>query len=40
MELEIKYASRNDLTYIDHLQKKNSNDLSFYPGVVFEREVD
>jgi len=40
LDLEIKYAGRNDLTYIDHLQKKNSNDLSFYPHVVFEREVD
>ena len=40
MQLDIRYASKNDLVYIDHLQKKNAEDLSFYPKVVFEREVE
>ena len=40
MELEIRYAVNNDLNYIDHLQKKNGEDLSLYPKVVFEREVE
>ena len=40
LDLEIKYAGRNDLKYIDHLQKKNAEDLSFYPVGVFEREIE
>jgi hypothetical protein len=28
------------ITYIDHLQKKNAEQLSFYPKQVFEREAD
>tara|TARA_R110000796_G_C14385038_1_gene415708 strand:- start:46 stop:651 length:606 start_codon:yes stop_codon:yes gene_type:complete len=39
MELDIRYAVEDDLSYIDHLQKKNAEDLSFYPKVVFEREA-
>ena len=40
MELEIRYAEKKDINYIDHLQKKNAEDLSFYPKVVFDREID
>ena len=40
MQLDIKYASKDDLTYIDFLQKKNAEDLSFYPKIVFEREIE
>ena len=38
--IEIRYADKNDLVFIDYLQKKNAEDLSFYPKVVFEREVE
>ena len=40
MELEIRYAVLSDLTYVDHLQKKNAEELAFYPKAVFEREVE
>jgi len=40
MELKIRYAIKSDLVFIDHLQKRNAEDLSFYPKVVLEREVD
>ena len=40
MKLDIRYAELSDLTFIDYLQKKNAEDLSFYPKQVFEREID
>ena len=40
MKLDIRYADQNDLKFIDYLQKKNAEDLSFYPKQVFERELD
>ena len=40
MELEIRYANVEDLVFIDYLQKNNSEDLSFYPKQVFERELE
>ena len=40
MELEIKYAQKKDINYIDHLQKKNARDLSFYPLSILERETN
>ena len=40
MELEIRYASVDDLVFIDYLQKKNAEELAFYPTQVFEREID
>ena len=40
MELKIRYSEKSDLTFIDHLQKQNAEDLSFYPKQVFEREID
>jgi len=32
-------ATINDLSYIDSLQRKNAEELSFYPKAVFEREI-
>jgi hypothetical protein len=40
MDLDIRYATKEDLIFIDYLQKKNAEDLSFYPKQVFEREVE
>lgn len=40
MKLDIRYAGLDDLAFIDHLQTKNSEDLSFYPRQVFEREIN
>jgi len=40
MKLDIRYADKNDLVFIDYLQKKNAEDLAFYPKTVFEREAD
>jgi len=39
VKLDIRYAETSDLKFIDHLQKKNAEDLSFYPLTVFEREI-
>lgn len=39
-KLSIKLATKNDLKFIDSLQKKNSQELSFYPKVTLEREID
>ena len=38
-DITIDAAQLSDLTYIDHLQAKNAEALSFYPKVVFEREI-
>jgi len=40
MDLEIRLATTSDLKYIDHLQKKNAEELAFYPTTTFEREVE
>ena len=40
MILKIRYAIKSDLGFIDYLQKKNAEDLSFYPKAVLERETD
>ena len=40
MDLKVRYAVTSDLSYIDALQKKNAEELSFYPKTVFEREID
>ena len=37
--ITIDPASASDLDYIDHLQKRNAEELSFYPRMVFEREI-
>lgn len=39
MTVTVRLATSGDMTYIDHLQKKNAEDLSFYPLSVLEREV-
>ena len=39
LDLDVRYAELSDLTFIDYLQKKNAEDLSFYPKQVFEREI-
>lgn len=36
---DISVAQISDITYIDDLQRKNAEELSFYPKVVFEREI-
>jgi len=40
MTIEVAPAIASDLTYIDSLQRKNAEQLAFYPKQVFEREVD
>ena len=40
LDLQIRYATSSDTKFIDHLQKKNAEDLSFYPVGVFEREIE
>jgi hypothetical protein len=37
--VDIRLATIKDLTYIDHLQRRNAEELSFYPQSAFEREV-
>lgn len=39
MRLDVRYAVDSDLSFIDHLQKLNAEELSFYPKAVFEREI-
>lgn len=36
----IRAATQSDLVYIDSLQKKNAEELAFFPKIVFEREID
>jgi hypothetical protein len=40
MNIEVKPATLKDLVYVDSLQKKNAEELSFYPSAVFEREIE
>ena len=40
MDFVTRNAVANDLTYIDHLQRKNAEELAFFPKQVFEREVE
>jgi hypothetical protein len=39
MDIVVKPAVLSDLNYIDYLQRKNAEELAFYPKQVFEREV-
>jgi hypothetical protein len=39
MDFITRSAQLSDLSYIDHLQRKNAEELAFYPKVVFEREI-
>ena len=38
--IDVTPAIAADLIYIDHLQRANAEELSFYPLSVFEREVE
>ena len=40
IDLEVIPALPSDLLYIDYLQRKNAEELAFYPSQVFEREVE
>jgi len=40
MKLDIRYAKKKDLSFVDFLQKKNARDLSFYPLSILEREIE
>jgi len=40
MDFTTRSATLSDLTYIDHLQRKNAEELAFFPKQVFEREVE
>lgn len=40
MSIAIAPAVSSDLSYIDSLQRKNAEDLAFYPKQVFEREIE
>jgi hypothetical protein len=37
--IAVRSATLDDMTYIDHLQRKNAEELSFYPLSVLERET-
>ena len=37
--MEVRLAELKDVNFIDYLQKKNAEELSFYPKTVFEREI-
>lgn len=37
--IEVSPALEKDLLYIDDLQKKNAEELAFYPKAAFEREI-
>lgn len=37
--IDVRHASLADITFIDHLQRRNAEELSFYPTAVFEREI-
>lgn len=37
--IDVRPAELTDLLFIDDLQRKNAEELSFYPSVVFEREI-
>ena len=39
MDFITRSAQISDLSYIDHLQRRNAEELAFYPKVVFEREI-
>ena len=40
MGIDISIASEADLSFIDHLQRKNAEELAFYPMSAFERELN
>lgn len=36
----MRIATESDIAFIDHLQKRNAEELAFYPKTVFERELN
>lgn len=38
-DISVMPAVESDLVFIDHLQKKNAEELAFFPKQVFEREI-
>jgi len=40
LDITVDPATESDLVYIDHLQRKNAEELAFYPSQVFEREIE
>ena len=40
MDISVHAAIANDLNFIDDLQRKNAEELSFYPKAAFEREIE
>ena len=38
--IQVRPATMDDLVYIDSLQRKNAEELAFYPRAAFEREVE
>jgi N-acetylglutamate synthase-like GNAT family acetyltransferase len=39
LDIKIVTAKEKDLTFVDSLQRKNTEELSFYPKSAFDREV-
>jgi GNAT superfamily N-acetyltransferase len=39
-DISVNLATILDIAFIDDLQRKNAEELSFYPSCVFEREVE
>ncbi len=39
IDIVVAPAIYDDLKFIDHLQRKNAEELAFYPNQVFEREI-
>lgn len=40
MSVTVAPASASDLSYVDSLQRKNAEELAFYPAAAFEREIE
>lgn len=40
MSTTIRLATADDMAYVDYLQRKNAEDLAFYPLSALEREVE
>lgn len=38
--IEVSPALISDLSFIDHLQRRNAEELAFYPKAAFEREIN
>lgn len=40
LNIDVNPAVIADLKFIDHLQRRNAEELAFYPAAVFEREIE